>query len=684
MAFESVQVQSTRNGGPAVIGYREDLAAGDVVTASLTSMVGVSTVKWVLKGRPEGSVVGGAGPEPITLAYASSCSFTVDANDGVYHTDGTYVLEAVINPGSPGETRRVVLLARLSGLFVTGPGGTPLPLRKMGGFESTEDTEKANISQGWKTQAIRWLEYFRQNAGGGGGVDTVTAGTGISVTGTVTNPVINNAGVLTISAGTNISITGTAQNPIINSSGGGGGGAANTLFRRTNLTGMVAIDTSVFLTSDCHICEVLTLHDFFVFVPGSSAIVDGITVLADGGALGRWIRLGFPSQIWQTQATWSIDEANVSGVATDEQTGVDDTHPLRTADEFVRRVKGVALAQATTVRWMSDTAHASLNLTPIMHGTQVGSYTANPLLFVGVPTVVRSGTLTGAADAPWTVSDSSLPTSWSASGCLSTSSGSRIIRRTDGLKYAAMGYENVAKTAEISPTNGWPATTAAGTASASFVSGDNYEVLSLPKFPSVILPVSNAGVTTLNCHLVLLDLDKVAGGQAQIRHCGWRASGASVPSGCVVQGCVNVGSFTFSGTTAPNRCLWLSSAFMSAWTGNLQVNTNLIAKTGSCQLLVGCNGRLGTLYVFDCSASAIQVIGGAQASVDGIFGSSNTGFIVNILDPGSKLSSSNPSPSTAFTATTSAASQLLVTGTNYNWSDLPIWQVGKNAGFSSY
>jgi hypothetical protein len=50
------------------------------------------------------------------------------------------------------------------------------------------------------------------------GVQTITAGTNISITGTAQNPTINAAstGVQTITAGTNISITGTAQNPTIN------------------------------------------------------------------------------------------------------------------------------------------------------------------------------------------------------------------------------------------------------------------------------------------------------------------------------------------------------------------------------------------------------------------------------------------------------------------------------------
>ena len=66
---------------------------------------------------------------------------------------------------------------------------------------------------------------------------SVSAGTGISITGTSTAPVINNTGVLSVAPGLGISITGTAQNPVVNNTGvlslipgtgisitGGGGG----------------------------------------------------------------------------------------------------------------------------------------------------------------------------------------------------------------------------------------------------------------------------------------------------------------------------------------------------------------------------------------------------------------------------------------------------------------------------
>jgi hypothetical protein len=58
----------------------------------------------------------------------------------------------------------------------------------------------------------------------GTGVQSVTAGTNIDITGTATAPIVNVTGVVqSVTAGTNVTITGTATNPIISASGGGGG-----------------------------------------------------------------------------------------------------------------------------------------------------------------------------------------------------------------------------------------------------------------------------------------------------------------------------------------------------------------------------------------------------------------------------------------------------------------------------
>lgn len=156
MAFETVGITSSRNAGSPIVGFRQDLVAGDVVTLTLTSMVGVASVQWDLLGRPEGSAAGGAGV-PSILGTGSSASFTVDADALPFRIDGSYKVQATINPGAPSQTRKTVVVARTTGLFVPGASGALLPLRRIAGYEAGEDTSLVAIVQGWATQLNRWL-----------------------------------------------------------------------------------------------------------------------------------------------------------------------------------------------------------------------------------------------------------------------------------------------------------------------------------------------------------------------------------------------------------------------------------------------------------------------------------------------------------------------------------------------
>ena len=107
----------------------------------------------------------------------------------------------------------------------------------------------ANTWRGANTWSVA-LNENSQGGGGSSGVQSITAGTNITLGGTSTDPIINstatttgvssltagtgisvssstgaitvgNTGVLSLTAGTNVSLTGTAQNPIINSSSTG-------------------------------------------------------------------------------------------------------------------------------------------------------------------------------------------------------------------------------------------------------------------------------------------------------------------------------------------------------------------------------------------------------------------------------------------------------------------------------
>lgn len=155
MAFETVLIHSTRNGGTPINGYRQDLVIGDVIALTLSSSINVSSYQWWILGRPEGSVAGGAGPEPINLGTSSGASFTVDS-DASYPKDGSYIVACQVNINTPTETMITGELVRLSGL--TTPDGRAL--RMLGAFEVNQDTSAPSVNQGWATMMNRWLRYL--------------------------------------------------------------------------------------------------------------------------------------------------------------------------------------------------------------------------------------------------------------------------------------------------------------------------------------------------------------------------------------------------------------------------------------------------------------------------------------------------------------------------------------------
>jgi hypothetical protein len=99
--------------------------------------------------------------------------------------------------------------------------------------------------------------------GNAGTVTSVTAGTGISVTGTAPDPVINNTGVLSLTAGTNITLTGTATNPIISASGATGVNSVTSDTGSGILIGGTSADPKIYtdITGSNHIIITPSLID---------------------------------------------------------------------------------------------------------------------------------------------------------------------------------------------------------------------------------------------------------------------------------------------------------------------------------------------------------------------------------------------------------------------------------------
>lgn len=146
-------ITTTLDGGSSVIGYREDLAVNNLVTAALTNASGIVSYRWELLGRPEGSEAGGAGPEPIYLGGAPTATFTVDDDDFDYPRDGTYLLQCTVNFRAPTETRIRVALVRLNAAKLQDGRS----LRMLGANETDEDTSIDTVRQGFANMGNRLM-----------------------------------------------------------------------------------------------------------------------------------------------------------------------------------------------------------------------------------------------------------------------------------------------------------------------------------------------------------------------------------------------------------------------------------------------------------------------------------------------------------------------------------------------
>lgn len=103
------------------------------------------------------------------------------------------------------------------------------------------------------------------------------------------------------------------------------------------------------------IAFVQSVQDYYGWQPGSELPFDGINVINPiTGTAGRWVRLYVISLVWTNQATWFVDPSNVSGLAADENTGVDDTHPLLTFNELRNRFGNGSFLVSPTITVMSS------------------------------------------------------------------------------------------------------------------------------------------------------------------------------------------------------------------------------------------------------------------------------------------------------------------------------------------
>ncbi len=392
--------------------------------------------------------------------------------------------------------------------------------------------------------------------------------------------------------------------------------------------------------SDASICYVRSVGDYFA-MRSTSTTADGITRVDCFGKSGyQWERIGIPNLNWQAQLNWSVSSAG-----SDEATGVDDSHALKTMSELARRVSGAIYTGTVPciVRVLTSvTDDAFFNVTYLGTGP-----TASPrstprgldsyFTIVGVPTIIYSGTISAPTTAAkgstdiCTFTDAGIPVSFTASGYLATD---LIYKRTNGTVCYFWPYKDLgAKAIQISQPQ--VALTTCPTLSA----GDSYSILQLPHVGALRFP-EPSDATGVQLSLVRHVGAAIVRGTQNIRYSA--TSGASGACGQIV----NCRDFSFSTIANPPAFVVTSGLISVGSSGNkLIIGSNTqgrLSSEGADFVTFGGITFVGdhddTVAViqamfYDCTTPCLEVPQEDtrfNLNTSGIGGANNTDDILNV------------------------------------------------------
>jgi hypothetical protein len=275
------------------------------------------------------------------------------------------------------------------------------------------------------------------------------------------------AGAATLaSAGGTIAITGVA--PALNLE-------AKNIQTVANSAALAALAAASL--PDGSLVFVQTYKAHFELVASTQAAAANVRVAASGKAGYLWERC-IESPDWVLQTTWTIDPTNTTGIASDENSGIDATAPLLTYSEHARRLSTYVIRQRVITTVLGDQQAAD---EPVYEFGCTDDATFNGrMVFVGQMTAFYNGTVTtytGGAAGPSTdngdtINDATLPVSATASGLLAN--GVLMTRTNSGGRFWWAAKDLGAKTFRISrPNNG---TSGEGT----LANGDTYSASTIP------------------------------------------------------------------------------------------------------------------------------------------------------------------------------------------------------------
>lgn len=496
---------------------------------------------------------------------------------------------------------------------------------------------------------------------------------------------------------------------------------ADNLPRVANIAALAAINTAGYTTTTAHVAEVLSVGDFFkwqptgglgtwsnvvaylvgdvVFFSGKAwvSIQNGtnhdptvsptfwarsMTLVAASAGTALWVRLCIENKTHQGRNSWHIDPSGLLA-GDDENTGITGGAPLQSVAEWRRRIHGAKYAGRGLIIVNILSSSAVLD-DANFYGYDTGiNYDADAVVIVGAPQLVFSGTLTGyvgtggGANVRWTVADSAIPTSWTASNGVSNLTGSRWIRKSDSTRRAVLLADLGTKTAQIgAPTATSETPTASPVSTISDLANTNaYQVVSNFAWPGISV-VGSSGHTVVMC----LDLCPEgntpynwvdAGSLLDVVLCGFLTT-ANVRN-VNFTNCVFLDGWNGSGEVQLRNCSTMRSPGVyskgsSSWAGFFNTFS-----TAELRAWNGARLESGTIRTFDkVTATCVSVRISSQLNLEGgaLQGLGNTVTLVTAERQGAM--SGAGAAGVNVTAVTSNTSPILVAGTAYPVNAVPI------------
>ena len=402
-----------------------------------------------------------------------------------------------------------------------------------------------------------------------------------------------------------------------------------------------------------------TVGDFFC-LRLSALTPDSITVV--NANVEGWVSVGAARgaqcNLAGATSTWSVDASNISGVASDENTGIDDAHPLKTHAECARRTWGAFVPEGSKmiVRHLSNDlagARAIYNVfggSGIIFDGAVPDAVSNLFGFfniVGVPSVVYSGTMSAVVQTAAGVAGDNHFTD-ALTPAFSNATG-RLWKRTNGTKCGFWPQKdlgsNVTRVSCAMQTTGRKV----------LANADSYSILQLPtlrdvtfacpqvgEFPTMIQQVAYATAATFG--------SAFKNGPAAFMHCDMTlfAGNGVMENGIGMYNCRN--PFVFSDTSAMQQGAFInggladSSSIVPQWPpaqGRFTADSGSGASAAyisfqgvNLTLDHNCDVAEGQLSFYDNVDCLLLPNALARIEVTLLGGSGNTGKLVKVTGSG--------------------------------------------------